>query len=268
MEIISSPQNARIKEVLKLYKTGVRKDKKLIIIDGEREILAAIAAGQEIVNVFFCPELMKSSKSTIGLLSDVGVNKGIEVSVAVFKKICYKDKPDGLLVLSRPRYKKLEEIDLTKQPLIVILESVEKPGNLGAIIRTAYAAGVTAVIINDQQTDIYNPNVIRASEGLIFSQLVVLSSTSDTIAWLKKHKIKSLAAATSSKKNYTDVKLTGPTAIVLGSEAQGLSQGWLTKANLLIKIPMRPGIDSLNVSVAAAIVIFEALRQRAVDSKG
>ena len=146
--------------------------------------------------------------------------------------------------------------------MIIVLENIEKPGNLGAIIRTAYAAGATAIIINDNQTDIYNPNVIRASEGYVFKEKIVSASVKETIKWLKENKIKSYGAATSGKLVYTKVDLREPLAIILGSEADGLSREWLKAANELVKIPMQKGMDSLNVSVSAAILVFEALRQR------
>jgi TrmH family RNA methyltransferase len=156
----------------------------------------------------------------------------------------------------------LDKIKLSNNPLLVILEAVEKPGNLGAIIRTSYAAGVDAIIINDNQTDIYNPNVIRASEGFIFNKPIVIASVEETADWLRNNKILSYAAATTGKNNYTKEKLSEPAAIILGSEAYGLSDKWLKRADKLIKIPMEKGIDSLNVSVSGAIIIYEALRQR------
>jgi TrmH family RNA methyltransferase len=262
MTAINSLENKKIKDLVRLQKTGARRRQGLVVIDGRREIEMALKAGLEAAALFYCPSLMigrsRLTDNSFGLREE----KLVEVSRAVFQKICYKEKPDGFLLLAKEPIRKLDNIELKKNPLVVILEAVEKPGNLGAIIRTAYAVGADAVIVNSHQTDIYNPNVIRASEGFVFIEPVLRVGLTETIAWLKKHKIKSLAAATSGAEYYTSVSLKGPIAIVLGSEADGLSQEWLKAADKLIKIPMKEGIDSLNVSVAGAIITFEALRQR------
>jgi len=188
--------------------------------------------------------------------------KTFYVSEAVYKKISYKEKAAGILAVASPNILELETLKLKKNPLLVVLEAVEKPGNLGAIVRSAYAAGVDAIIINDEQTDIYNPNVVRASEGLIFRLPVIVASRENTINFLKKNKIKILAAALVGAKNYVEVNYQEASAILLGTEATGLSSEWLTKVDEIIKIPMKAGIDSLNVSVSAAILIFEAWKQR------
>jgi len=261
MNIINSSNNQKIKDIVKLKKASERKAKQIVVVDGAREIELAKKSGNEILELFYCPELIKKEvKDFFGLNSE----KITETSSAVFEKICYKESPDGYLALVRARTQTLRQLKLSKKPLLVILEAVEKPGNLGAILRSSYAAGVEAIIINDNQTDIYNPNVIRASEGFIFNLPVVVASIEETRDWLRENKIISLAAATSGKNNYTKEKMGGPLAIVLGSEAFGLSDKWLKSADKLIKIPMAKGIDSLNVSVAAAVLMYEALRQREV----
>jgi len=262
MATISSPSNPIIKDILRLKKSGERKKQDLFIIDGWREIDLAVKSGWEIKTLFYCPELIKKNNGGAGNVFNLEKEKIIEVSAAVFSKISYKEKPEGFLALAKAKKRSLSDIKLNQNSLLIILEQVEKPGNLGAILRTAYAAGVTAVIINDNQTDIYNPNVIRASEGQIFTQEVVSASVAETVGWLKDNKIISLAAATSGSKKYTEAILTGPVALVFGSEAEGLSPEWLRAADKLIKIPMKEGIDSLNVSVSVAIILFEALRQR------
>jgi TrmH family RNA methyltransferase len=221
----------------------------------------AIEADWEIKTLFYCPELAGAINNFFGLTED----KIIEVPKKILGKISYKEKPDGFLAVALAKDKELEKVKLSQNPLVIILEAVEKPGNLGAIIRTAYAAGVDAIIINDSQTDIYNPNVIRASEGYVFKQNLVKASREETIGWLKKNKIKTFAAATDGSEEYTKTDLTGSTAVVLGSEADGLSQKWLGAADVRIKIPMRAGMDSLNVSVAAAVILFEAKRQRSLE---
>lgn len=256
MPVINSLENKKIKELIRLKKAGVRRNQGLILIDGSREAAEAIKAGLEALELYYCPELMKAGQKK------PGGGPETELSERVFQKLCYKEKPDGVLLLAKEPLRSLEDIILNPNPLVVVLEAVEKPGNLGAIIRTAAAVGADAVIINDQQTDIYNPNVIRASEGLVFQKTVVKAEREETIAWLKKNKIRSLAAATGNNQSYLEVDFKKPTAIILGSEAEGLSQEWLEKADKKISIPMEKRIDSLNVSVSAAILVYEARRQR------
>ncbi len=260
---ISSFNNPIIKNLLKLTKARYRKEQNLIIIDGYREIQLALQNNYQLVQLFYCPDL--DNKNKIKELPELAPDKIIKLSKAVFNKVCYKQKADGLLATVHPRYYSLTDIKLNSNLIILVLENVEKPGNLGAIIRTAVAGGVSAIIINDHQTDIYNPNTIRASEGYIFKQTLISASVTETIAWLKENKIKSFGASTSQAKNYTQVDLRGKIALVLGSEAQGLSLQWLKSADQLIKIPMLSQMDSLNVSVAAAIILFEALRQKNIE---
>lgn len=262
MTIINSPNNETIKNTARLKKTRERKERGIFIVDGQREIDLAVKAGLEVETLFFCSELIKKTEGKANGFFGIEEEKLIETSETAFNKICYKESPDGFLALVKTPSKDLNDIKLSEKPLVIVLENVEKPGNLGAIIRTAYAGGADAIIINDNQTDIYNPNVIRASEGLIFKQMVINASLPETVDWLKRHGVKSMAAATCATNKYTDTDLSGPVAIVLGSEADGLSQQWLEKADEKIVIPMNEEMDSLNVSVSAAIILFEALRQR------
>jgi len=257
MEIISSEQNIRIKNIVKLQeKSRERKKQGLFIIDGLREIKEALNGGIIIDELFVCPEIVGEDFNDF---SDV---KTSYVSETVYKKISYKEKAAGVLAVARPQVLELKTLKLKTNPLIVILEAVEKPGNLGAIVRSAYAAGVDAIIINDEQTDIYNPNVVRASEGLIFRLPVIVASREETIKFIKDKEIKVFAAALIGAKNYIETDYKEASAILLGTEATGLSEDWLKAADEIIKIPMKPGIDSLNVSVSAAILIFEAWKQR------
>lgn len=259
MNLINSLNNQRVKDLVKLKKASERRDKQLIIIDGAREIELAKKTGINILELFYCPALIKKEvKDFFGFDRE----KITEVSEAVFQKICYKENPDGYFAVAKTTPIKLSEIKLSDTPLIIVLEAVEKPGNLGAILRTAYAVNVDAIIINDSQTDIYNPNVIRASEGFVFKKPIVVASVEETATWLRSNKILSYAAATTGKNNYTKEKMNLPLAIIFGSEADGLSDKWLKKADKLVKIPMEKGIDSLNVSVSAAILLYEALKQR------
>jgi TrmH family RNA methyltransferase len=262
---IDSLNNQTVKDIVRLGKAGIRKEKGLIIIDGAREISLAVKSGLKIEKLFYCPILVKKKNENAAKFFGVAAEKIIEVSQPVFQKICYKENPDGFLAVAIESAETvLADFKPSKKSLIIILENVEKPGNLGAILRTAYAVGAAAIIINDNQTDIYNPNVIRASEGYVFAAKIIKASVEETVKWLKKNKIKSFGAASRGSKNYFKVDLSGATAIVLGSEADGLSAQWLKSADSLIKIPMSAGMDSLNVSVAAAVILFEAVRQRGI----
>lgn len=253
---IDSLQNEKIKNIVKLREAGrERKKQGLFLIEGWREINLAIKGGVEIVNLFYCQDYIKAELA-------IDEEKLIEVSKKVFDKIAYRENPDGFLALAKTREEKLENIKLSHKPLIVVVSAVEKPGNLGAILRTADAAGADAVIINDPKTDIYNPNVIRASQGTVFTVPMVLNSIEETIKFCKNNKIKILATTSVAEKEYIEVDYTGGCAIVMGAEDKGLSEKWLKAASEKIKIKMRGQIDSLNVSVSTAIILFEALRQR------
>ena len=256
-EVITSAQNPKIKEIIRLRKPRERRKENLIIIEGRQEIELARQAGLEIVELFYCQDFA-GSKKIAGLSEEIIT----PVVPAVFEKISYRENPDGFLALARPKYLELEKIKLSKNPLVIILESLEKPGNLGAILRSADAAGADAVIVANPKTDIYNPNVIRASLGTVFTNQVAVASTEEARNWLAKNKIKSLAATPEAKKIYTEADYKGAVAIIMGEEHPGLSKDWLEKVDEKIKIPMRGKIDSLNVSASTAIILFEAVRQR------
>lgn len=253
---IISLQNEKIKNIVKLRgSSGERKKQGLFVIEGRREIDLALAGGVEIGSLFYCPDYVKRK-------AEAPAEKNIEVAKKVFAKISLRENPDGLLAVAKMRELKLENIKLSARPLLIILEAVEKPGNLGAILRTADAAGADAVIINDPQTDIYNPNVIRASQGTVFTVPVVISAAAAAAEFCRKNKIKIFAAAPGAELEYTEADYSSSCAIVLGAEDRGLSASWLKSADEKIKIQMRGKIDSLNVSVSAAVILFEALRQR------
>jgi len=212
MNIIHSTNNQKIKDLVKLKKAGERREQKIIIVDGAREIELAKKSGHEIKELFYCSSLIKKEiKDFFGLERE----KIIETSEAVFRKICYKENPDGYFATAKMPVLNLEKIKLSKNPLIVVLEAVEKPGNLGAILRTSYAAGVDVIIINDSQTDIYNPNVIRASEGFVFNQQIIVTSAAETVKWLRENKILSYAAATTGKNNYSKEKMDSSKFILI-----------------------------------------------------
>lgn len=255
---ISSLQNPKIKNIVALRKASKRKKQNLFIIDGLREIKVALDYGFNLIDIFRCPEI---SNENPGFFKQE-INT---VSSEVFKKIAYADNPNGWLAIAEPRYNNLNDIKIKDKFLGLVLELVEKPGNLGAIIRTSYAAGLDAVIINESQTDLYNPNVIKASSGHVFSSMVIIASKEECLEYFKANKIEVYTTSIKASKSYEKVNWQKPSVIVLGSEAFGLSNYWLKNSNHNIIIPMQNGIDSLNVSVSAGIVVYEAKRQRNLD---
>ena len=253
---IDSLVNPKIKNIVKLRDSSRgRKEQGLFLIEGHREISLALKAGVEIENLIYSPEYIKQELA-------IDEEKIIEVAKKVFDKVSYRENPDGFLAVAKSREHKLADLNLSANPLLVVLEAVEKPGNLGAILRTADAIGLDAAIINDLKTDLYNPNVIRASQGAVFTVKVVLSSIEETAKFCEENGIKILAATPEATKEYTEINYKSGCAIVMGAEDKGLSAKWLKAADEEIKISMRGQIDSLNVSVSAAVVLFEAVRQR------
>lgn len=219
----------------------------------------ALDAGYKIGNLFYCEDLISQDELKTFGTSDKLL---IPVSKEVFDKIAIRENSGGLLAVAEQKNHLLKDIRLSENPLILILESVEKPGNLGAILRTADAAGVDAVIICDPQTDFYNPNVIRSSIGCIFTNQMASASSEETLAWLKKNNIRPYCTYLKASKPYHEVDYTKSCAIVMGTEATGLSDTWTKDPHTNIIIPMQGSIDSMNVSTAAAVVVFEARRQR------
>ncbi|MBI4930702.1 MAG: RNA methyltransferase [Bacteroidetes bacterium] len=257
-EIIVSTSNPRIKNVLKLKeKSSERKAQDLMVVEGLREIKMAKENRYEIKTLFVCDTIhQKRNKEILSNIPHL-----VWVSKEVFEKISYRENSDGLLALVKPNHLRLSDLKLSANPLLVILESVEKPGNLGAILRTVDAANADAVIVCDAKTDIYNPNVIRSSIGCVFSRQVIAADSDAVIKFLREKKIKSFSAALTAKQVYTKADFTKPCAIVFGTEAVGLSQTWLSFAEQ-IKIPMLGKIDSLNVSASCAVIVYEVVRQR------
>lgn len=261
MEKITSLQNTRIKNIVKLGKAKERKEQDLFILEGARELTLALSGGYKPDSVFVCPELFTKTDYP-HVLDPIGEELTYEVSQQVFEKVAYREGSDGLIALMKPKQHSLVDLSIKSNPFIIILEAVEKPGNLGAILRTADAAQVDAVIVCDPQTDVYNPNAIRSSVGCIFTVPVAVCSSTEALAWLKQQGITSYAAELQASEWYQDVNYTTPSAIVMGTEADGLTDFWLNNADKRIKIPMRGKIDSLNVSVSTAVITFEAMRQR------
>jgi len=260
---ISSVQNLRIKQVVKLRRRSHRDKQGLFIIEGCREIRLAVNNRQMPAWLFFCEDFFQHAgeHELIVQCRELGCEI-FKCSTHVFRKISYRARPEGVLAVARQAKLTFDNIRLSRHPLVIIAESIEKPGNLGTILRSADAAGVDAVIVCDQCTDIYNPNVIRASIGTIFAIPVIETSSVDTLAWLREYKIKILAATPHAQKEYTSADLRQGVAIVVGAEHAGLSDFWMNKADLQVKIPMRGQADSLNVAATTTILLFEAVRQR------
>lgn len=259
--LITSTQNPRILKILQLAKSHNRREANLFAIEGLREISKALATGVAFESVFLCPELI-SPQGQAMLYKIPEYVLQYEVSRHVFEKIAYRDNKDGLVILAVPVYRSLKDYTPGKNPFILVIETVEKPGNLGALLRTADAAGMEAVFICDPQTDIYNPNVIRSSLGCIFTNRVISCNSIEVIDFLKTNGISIYSAALQTDILYTSVDFREPCAIVLGSEADGLTEIWRTNADALIKIPMAGEADSMNVSVSAGVLMFEGVRQR------
>lgn len=262
MEVISSLQNSRIKNIIKLAaKTKERKEQNLIVIEGARELSLALSGNYQISSVYVCPELFAGTEYP-DVLDTIPQDLLYEVTPAVFQKMAYRENSDGLITLAKPKESTLANLNLSDSPFVILLEAIEKPGNLGAILRTADAAAVDAVIICDPLADLYNPNVIRSSVGCIFTVQTAVCSSQEALEWLHENKISSYAAELQASDWYHNTDFRKASAIIMGTEADGLTDFWLNKADGRIKIPMRGKIDSLNVSVSTAILTFEAMRQR------
>jgi TrmH family RNA methyltransferase len=255
IETITSLQNSRIKNVVHLReKPRERSRQMLFTVEGRREINMAVLGGYEIESLFVCPDF--------GERNGFPAKYVYEVSRKVFGKIACREDSDGFLALMKMKCNSLHDINISCSPFIIVLEAVEKPGNLGAILRTADAANVDAVIVCDPKSDIYNPNVIRSSLGCVFTVNTLACTSEEAFEWLKKNNITVYAAELESSQWYYNENYTGASAIVMGTESTGLSSFWLNSADKRIKIPMKGSVDSLNVSVSTAIITFEAMRQR------
>jgi len=261
-EIITSPQNPKIKLVLELLNSKGRKKHQLFIAEGLREIQIALKSGFEPQSIFYNSEFVLKKGSSHFNSFKVDRHHIFEVEKKLFSRFAYREDTEGIAGIFKSKKIELSDLKLNNNPLILVLESVEKPGNLGAVLRTADAAAIDAVIICDPVIDLYNPNVIRSSVGCIFSQNVVITSSEKAIEWLRKNSISIYSAALTAKKFYHHIDFKKGSAIVMGTEADGLSDIWLTQCDCQIMIPMLGKIDSLNVSNATAIIAYEAIRQR------
>lgn len=260
IEKITSLQNPKIKLLLQLQqKSSERRKAELFVVEGRRELMHCMEAGYEVDTVFWCPSVEVGTEPIPSLPEGVRL---YEVSKDIYERVAYRGSTEGIIAEVRTRQQSLADLQLGASPLVVVVERVEKPGNLGAILRSADAAGVDAVIVCDPLTDLYNPNLIRSSIGGIFSVPCVACTSEECIAFLKQRGIQILTAQLQDSHLYYDTDMRRPTAIVMGTEATGLTDQWREAADAHIRIPMLGRIDSLNVSVSAAILMFEAVRQR------
>jgi len=265
MEKITSLQNPKIKDAARLHDRKERRETDLFLIEGYRELLRCVQAKQTIQTLFFCPEFFLGDNER-SLMAQTGATL-IECSKEVFAKLSYRDRPDGLIAVAPQLHRTLDDLAtmLSKKktaPFLVIAESIEKPGNLGTILRSCDAAGVDGVIVCDPTTDIHNPNVVRSSVGTLFTQFVVEAKSEETLRFLKQKGISIVAATPHAKLTFTKADFTGPLAIAVGTEQIGLTDAWMQKADIQVRIPMFGMADSLNVASATTLVLYEVIRQR------
>lgn len=262
--LLTSLQNPRIKFLVKLRDRRPRDREGKFLIEGYRGVRRALESGWPLAELYICPELFQGGNETA--LIDACAATGtlvFETTLPVFQKIAYRDRPEGLLALAPQR--RLAPADLVpppRPPLYLVAERIEKPGNLGTMLRSADATGVDALLLADACTDLFNPNVVRASTGSLFHVPVAEGGTPEMLAWLKAKGVRILAATPHAEPLYTEVDMTGPLAIAVGAEQYGLTDPWIKEADLAVRIPMLGQADSLNVSTATALLLYEAVRQR------
>ena len=274
-ETITSAQNPKVRNLLLLQeKSRARREQGLFVVEGRRELEHCLDAGFRIRTLFVCPELAGEGWPVVAGHDDTNIPNHdtnvipgltgnlVEIPEALYRKVAYRESTEGIIAVAEVRDRKLDDLELPENPLVVVLEAVEKPGNLGAVLRSADAARADAVIVCDPLTDLYNPNLIRASLGGVFTVPVACASSAETIAWLRRNGIRILTAQLQDSSWYYDVDMTRGTALVMGTESTGLTGIWREAADAHIRIPMLGRLDSLNVSVSAAILLFEAVRQR------
>ena len=262
--IITSLQNPRLKQVVKWRDRHDRDKDQVVLLEGYRALTRALAAGFTITDVYYCPELYQgeNENSLLAALRDHGAHL-FQVSPEPFAKITYRDRPEGLLGIGPQRHLTLTDIPQRETPAFyLVAEQIEKPGNLGTMLRSADAAGTDALILCDPRTDLWNPNVVRASTGVLFSMPIAEASSQDALAWLRKKGVSIIATTPHADKMLTEVDLTQPVALAVGAEQFGLSELWMSQADIKVRLPMMGAADSLNVATATTIVLYEVLRQR------
>ena len=279
VETVTSAQNPKIKDLLALQeKSRLRRERGLFAVEGQRELGHCLNAGFVPETLFVSGEVIANNLAAAKAANIEGKD-GLEALVTraealnpklllvqlpafLYEKVAYRGSTEGVIAVMRSRELSLADLTVNANPLIVVLEGVEKPGNLGAVLRSADAAGADAVLLCDPLTDLYNPNLIRSSIGAVFTVPVVCCTSADAISWLKERSIRIYTAQLQDSSLYYDCPMTGGTAIAIGTEATGLSEDWRKAADAHIRIPMEGKLDSLNASVSAAILLYEAVRQR------
>jgi TrmH family RNA methyltransferase len=263
VEIITSLQNPRLKRLVRLRDRRPRDEEQAFLVEGYREVRRALEKQVRLDEVYFAPDwfLGENERALLAEAEAAGA-KLYELSKDAFAKVAYRERPDGLLAVAPQWKRSLADLVLGKAPFLLVVEAIEKPGNLGTILRSADAAGCDAVIVCDPVTDLFNPNVVRASTGVLFSVPCFVEDSAAVLTWLRSKGIRTVATTPAATALYSDSDLTGPLAIVMGSEQYGLSEFWLKHADLPVRIPMAGQADSLNVAMAALITLFEAVRQR------
>ncbi|MCP5492093.1 MAG: RNA methyltransferase [Chlamydiales bacterium] len=260
---ITSAQNPQLKAAKKLKDRKGRDSSGDFVIEGYREL--SRAADVDVHALFVCPDLYLGSNE--GALIDTLYKRGatvLELPEDLFRKLSFRDRPDGLFAIAKQPNKTLSDIKLSDNPFLLVAQGIEKPGNLGSILRSCDAVGVDGCVVVDRCTDIYNPNVVRASVGTLFTVPTVETNTAELFAYLKEHQISIVATTPDAQDEYTHVDLTGPVAIAVGTEQLGLSDEWLNAAEIKVRIPMRGQADSLNVASATTLMLYEVLRQRSL----
>lgn len=264
--MITSLQNPLVKRIVGLKDRRDRQREGVFVIEGEKELLHAIAGGIRLETLVVCPTLLQSNTqlTSVDKLAALKAGDTVEVADHVFAKMAYRESTGGLLAVATTPTATLADIPLADRMLVLVVEGAEKPGNLGALLRTADGAGANAVIVCGQGVDLYNPNVVRASLGALFTVPTIAATDQEAFQWLQTHQFQVVLASPSAKTDYATMSYSQKTALVLGSEHQGLSDFWLLKGVDSITIPMRGRMDSLNVSCSGAILLYEIARQQAV----
>jgi TrmH family RNA methyltransferase len=265
--LITSPQNPKIKALKKLEKASDRREQGIFPIEGMRELCLADGAGYEITQLFICQELLKETEDYNLKQCKLTGTEIFQINKEVYEAVAYRGTTEGVVATAKPKPHTLDQLKLSPNPLILVIEGVEKPGNLGAMLRTCDEVGVDAVIVCDTKTDVYNPNAVRSGVGTVFTNQIAVAAADEVIAFLLKNNITTYAAELTGTDFHYQKNYKKPTALVVGDEATGLSDLWMQAADEHIKIPMLGRIDSLNVSVSAAVLLYEALRQRSESKK-
>lgn len=262
-ELITSLQNPRVKNLVKLRDRRARDQQGVFIAEGYRAISRSLEKSVTPQEVYFCPEcFLGENENALLKQAQAAGARLYQLSKHAFEKVAYRDRPEGLLAVIEQWSHSLDSLQLSEPPFLLVVEAIEKPGNLGTILRSADAAGIDAVICCDSVTDLFNPNVVRSSTGVLFSMPTVSASGDEVISWIRSKNIRSVATTPHTEVLHYDANLTGPLAIIMGSEQFGLSEKWLSACDQKVRIPMAGQADSLNVAMATLVTLFEAVRQR------